>query len=267
MPTTAETPKCFAEVEGRRLLDWTLYSLGENPARSLGPENICFVGGYQIEKVQRDYPGFTFRNNDNWQNNNILGSLFYAEDVMQEGFLCAYSDILFTPSVVAGLIESTADIALGVDTCWLERYAERTEHPPDDAEKVTVENGALTGISREIPEQDAHGEFIGVARFSPAGAALLKEHYHRCQEQFSGQPWGAAALLLHHCDWPGRMNGPGTVHAFMIRSCASRNRSRPTAGFIVKLWYSGPMPRTKPHTIRPPLMTSIMASSSATRSG
>ena len=195
MPTTADTPKCFAEVGGRRLLDWTLHSLGENPARPLGPENICFVGGYQIEKVQRDYPGFTFRNNDNWQNNNILGSLFYAEDVMQEGFLCAYSDILFTPSVVAGLIESTADIALGVDTCWLERYAERTEHPPDDAEKVTVENGTLTGISREIPQQDAHGEFIGVARFSPAGAALLKEHYHRCQEQFSGQPWGAAALF------------------------------------------------------------------------
>ena len=195
MPTTADTPKCFAEVGGRRLLDWTLHALGENPAQPLGPENICFVGGYQIEKVQRDYPGFTFRNNDNWQNNNILGSLFYAEDVMQEGFLCAYSDILFTPPVVAGLIESTADIALGVDTCWLERYAKRTEHPPDDAEKVTVENGTLTGISREIPQQDAHGEFIGVARFSPAGAALLKEHYHRCQEQFSGQPWGAAALF------------------------------------------------------------------------
>ena len=195
MPTTADTPKCFAEVGGRRLLDWTLHSLGENTARPLGPENICFVGGYQIEKVQRDYPGFTFRNNDNWQNNNILGSLFYAEDVMQEGFLCAYSDILFTPTVVAGLIESTADIALGVDTCWLERYAERTEHPPDDAEKVTVENGKLTGISREIPQQDAHGEFIGVARFSAAGAATLKEHYHRCQEQYSGQAWGAAALF------------------------------------------------------------------------
>ena len=195
MPTTADTPKCFAEVEGRRLLDWTLHALGENTASPLGPEEICFVGGYQIEKVQQEYPGFTYRDNDNWQNNNILGSLFYAEDVMQEGFLCAYSDILFTPSVVAGLIESTADIALGVDTCWLERYAERTEHPPDDAEKVTVENNRLTRISREIPEAEAHGEFIGVARFSAAGAALLKEHYHRCQQQFAGQRWGAAALF------------------------------------------------------------------------
>ena len=64
MPTTADTPKCFAEVSGRRLLDWTLSSLGQNPALSLGPENICFVGGYQIEKIQQDYPDFTFRHND-----------------------------------------------------------------------------------------------------------------------------------------------------------------------------------------------------------
>ena len=107
MPTTADTPKCFAEVEGRRLLDWTLHALGENQALPLEPENICFVGGYQIEKVRQDYPGFTFRHNDNWPNNNILASLFYAEDVMQEGFLCAYSDILFTP-----LVKNTRDFAL-----------------------------------------------------------------------------------------------------------------------------------------------------------
>jgi phosphoenolpyruvate phosphomutase len=195
MPTTADTPKCFAQVGGRRLLDWTLHALQENQARSLGPENICFVGGYQIEKVQQHYPGFTFRNNDNWQNNNILLSLFHAEDVMENGFLCMYSDILFTPAVIAGLIQSTADIALGVDTCWLERYAERTEHPPDDAEKVTADHGRLARVSREIAEQDAHGEFIGVARFSATGAAWLKQHYHRCRQQYAGQPWGAAAVF------------------------------------------------------------------------
>jgi len=195
MPTTADTPKCFAEVSGRRLLDWTLSSLGQNPALSLGPENICFVGGYQIEKIQQDYPDFTFRHNDNWQNNNILASLFYAEDVMLDGFLCAYSDILFTPAVIAGLIESPADIAVAVDTCWLERYLERTEHPPDDAEKVTAGDGQILQISREISEQDAHGEFIGVARFSAVGAAQLVKHYHRCREEFAGQPWGAAAVF------------------------------------------------------------------------
>ena len=57
---------------------------------------------------------------------------------MDEPFICCYSDVLFTPDVVGRLAASPDDMALGVDTAWLERYEHRTEHPPDDAEKVTV---------------------------------------------------------------------------------------------------------------------------------
>ena len=58
MPTTADTPKCFAEVEGRRILDWSLEAF-----RSNGVNAICFIGGYCIEKVHHDYPEFDFRHN------------------------------------------------------------------------------------------------------------------------------------------------------------------------------------------------------------
>jgi L-glutamine-phosphate cytidylyltransferase len=187
MPTTADTPKCFAEVGDRRILDWTLHAFREN-----GIDRIAFIGGYQIEKVREAYPQFTFRHNDNWPNNNILASLFYAKDLMEEGFLCCYSDILFTPDVVSRLLKSREDAALVVDTDWLERYGERTEHPPDDAEKVTVENGAVTRIHREIPTEEAHGEYIGLARFSAAGAARLKQHFHRCRKEFAGRPFREA---------------------------------------------------------------------------
>ena len=91
MPTTADSPKCYAEVHGRRLLDWALRAFGE-----AGITDICFIGGYQIEKVKRDYPQFTFRHNAGWENNNILLSLMHAEDQMGDGFVCCYSDILFT---------------------------------------------------------------------------------------------------------------------------------------------------------------------------
>ena len=114
---------------------------------------------------------------------------------MQDGFLCAYSDILFTPAVIGSLIASQAEITLGVDTEWLGRYVGRTEHPSDDAEKVTASKGRVLRISRQLDEQDAHGEFIGVARFSAAGAAQLIEHYHRCRREFAGHPWGAAAVF------------------------------------------------------------------------
>lgn len=85
---------------------------------------------------------------------------------------------------------------------WLRRYERRTQHPSGDAEKVTVENGVVTRIHRTISEGDAYGEYIGVARFSAAGAALLREHYHRRRREFAGLPWREAkvfekAYLIH----------------------------------------------------------------------
>ncbi len=187
MPTTADTPKCFADVGGQRILDWTLNAFREN-----GIDDIAFIGGYRIECVQNAYPQFTFRHNDDWPNNNILASLFYAEDLMDEPFICCYSDILFTPSVVAGLLQSEADISLSVDTDWLTRYEHRTEHPSDDAEKVTVENGTVSRVHREIAEADAHGEYTGVAKFNEHGAGRLRRHYNDCRERFAGQPYREA---------------------------------------------------------------------------
>lgn len=197
MPTTADTPKCFAEVQGKRILDWTLESFREN-----GIDDIAFIGGYRIEKVREEYPLFTFRHNDNWENNNILASLFYAEDLMDEPFICCYSDILFTPAIVSGLLGSDDDIALSVDTEWLSRYEHRTQHPSDDAEKVTVENGLVTRVHREISEDDAHGEYTGVARFTTDGAEQLRKRYHQQREDFAGQPFREAkvfekAYLIH----------------------------------------------------------------------
>src|SRR6185295_13213342 len=145
MPTTADTPKCYAEIQGRRLLDWALVAFADADIRE-----ICFIGGYQIAKVQQDYPQFTFRHNTGWEHNNILASLMHAEDQMEQGFVCCYSDILFTGDVARRVLANSADIVLSVDTKWLERYQHRTQHPPDDAEKVVVQNGYVTRIHRAI---------------------------------------------------------------------------------------------------------------------
>lgn len=190
MPTTADSPKCFAEVNGKRLLDWTLAAFA-----GAGVTDICFIGGYQIDKVKRDYPQFTFRLNAGWEHNNILLSLMHAEDQMHEGFICCYSDILFTSEVVRRTLANPADIVLSVDTRWLERYQHRTQHPPDDGEKVTVKNGKVTRVHRAIPPTEAHGEYTGIAKFTPAGAAQLREHFARAKAKCSGKPFREAAVF------------------------------------------------------------------------
>ena len=163
MPTTADTPKCFAEVKGQRLLDWTLQAFVRN-----GIDDICFIGGYRIDKVRADYPHFTFRENADWENNNILLSLMYAEDLMDEPFICTYSDTLFTADVVKRLLANPPTSRSRSTRDWLARYEHRTEHPPTDAEKVTVANGLVTRIHRDIDPSMAHGEYTGVAKFTRA---------------------------------------------------------------------------------------------------
>jgi choline kinase len=190
MPTTADSPKCYANIQGRPMLGWALKAFAD-----AGVTDICFIGGYQIDKVRADYPQFTFRHNAGWEHNNILLSLMHAEDLMADGFVCCYSDILFTGDVVKGVLDHPADIALSVDTRWLDRYAHRTQHPPDDAEKVIVSNGRVTRIHRGITPEDAYGEYTGIARFTPAGAAALREHFHRARQQYAGKPFREAAVF------------------------------------------------------------------------
>lgn len=197
MPTTENAPKCFAEIRGRRILDWTVDALTAG-----GVTEICFIGGYRMESVEGEYPRFTFRHNPEWARNNILASLMYAEDLMDQPFLTTYSDILFTRDIVAGLIACSADIALGIDTDWREHYRPRTQHPPHDAEKAITRDARVQRVQRTIPYEDATGEFIGVAKFSARGGALLREHYHRRRREHWDQPYREApqfqkAYLIH----------------------------------------------------------------------
>ena len=229
MPTTADAPKCYAEVGGRRLLDWALQAFA-----GAGVTDVCFIGGYQIDRVRGDYPHFTFRHNAGWEHNNILASLMHAEDLMAEGFVCCYSDILFTADVVRRVLDSPADIALSVDTRWLDRYVHRTQHPPDDAEKVTAHNGHVTRVHRAIATHEAHGEYTGIAKFTAAGAAQLREHFHRARSKHAGKPFREAAVfekayLIHlfqemiesgvkfaHADTPGNYMEVDTQEDFEL---------------------------------------------------
>ena len=190
MPTTADAPKCYAEVAGKRLIDWGLKALAD-----CGIRDICFIGGYRIERVRADYPQFTFRHNADWQNNNILASLMCAEDLMGGPFLCTDSDVLFTADVVAGTLANPADIVLSVDTRWLDRYQHRHQHPPTDAEKVTVAAGRVTRVHRAIDPVEAYGEFTGIAKFTTAGAMQLREHYHHCRRRYADKSFREAAAF------------------------------------------------------------------------
>jgi choline kinase len=192
MPLTEDEPKCFAPIAGKRILDWILDALAGG---GFTPRDVVYVGGYLLPVIKQAYPEFTYVENVDWERNNILASLFCAEDYMADGFVCSYADIVYRPQPVRQMMDSSHDVTMIVDTDFRRRYADRSMHPETDAEKVRTEGDRVVEVSRRIPAADASGEYIGVAKFSPHGAAQLREHYHRVVAEYGEGPFQGAASV------------------------------------------------------------------------
>jgi hypothetical protein len=50
-------------------------------------------------------------------------------------------------------------------------------------------------VHRGISPSEAYGEFTGIAKFSAAGATLLRQHYHEARRTSSGKPFREAAVF------------------------------------------------------------------------
>jgi L-glutamine-phosphate cytidylyltransferase len=181
---TEEIPKTLVEVMGRPILEWVLDALA---AGGFARQDIVFISGYGEDVLKARCPEFTYVRNADWENNNILLSLLCAREYLREGFVSTYSDIVYEGAIVDALVHSPRDIALGCDTAWRRRYHARSQHPETDAEKLRADGDRVLELSRHVPSEAAHGEFIGVMKLSRAGAAQFLQAYDRVRERFDGR--------------------------------------------------------------------------------
>jgi len=188
-PFTNNKPKCLLKVGGRTILERTLEAIRGN-----GIEDIVVVRGYKSHLI--NYPNINYYENTSFNNNNILRSLFYAEGEMNDEFIFSYSDINYSQEIVAKLIQSEADIALITDVNWAQHYEGRDQHPISEAELVKVENGRVVRIGKGVVRpEEAHSEFIGLAKFSLSGAETMRAAYHRVADEHAAAPFQNAASL------------------------------------------------------------------------
>jgi L-glutamine-phosphate cytidylyltransferase len=185
-PYTDDRPKTLVEVNGRSILERQV-----DAYRAAGVDEIDIVRGYMKEKIE--VAGARTFDNDEYRNNNILVSLFYAESVMEGGFLFSYSDIVFRPEVVRTVIETEGDYALVIDRRWHEAYVGRINHPVEEGEVARVDDGRVTLVGKKtMPPAEATGEFIGLARFSARAAQKMRERFHQRRTELAGKPYGRA---------------------------------------------------------------------------
>ena len=184
---TEEMPKCMLDCGGKTLLQRQLDSYKE-----VGINNISLVRGFKSEKI--NYGGISYFENPDFKNNQILNSLFYAEEAITGNVVISYSDILFDPFVVKRLLESEHDISIVVDIDWEGYYRGRKDHPVEEAEKVIFDaNNEVLKIGKILTHKnDVFGEFIGMIKLSGKGPEVFKKHFHRSKKLYWNKPFQRA---------------------------------------------------------------------------
>lgn len=188
---TQELPKCIAIVlNGVTLLETQLKAL-----RSAGIREISVVRGYCADKI--DIPGLRYYQNDSYEKNNILESLFCAEKELDGDVIVSYSDIWYEADVVKRLCRCQKDIAIGVDIDWKDYYLGRKDHPITEAENVIFDsdNRVIKIGKIAADKEEVHGEFIGMMKLTRRGCEILKRHYHRAKKLYEGKSFQRASLF------------------------------------------------------------------------
>jgi len=192
---TDEIPKCMVRVGGRSILHRQLDALAD-----AGADDLVVVRGYHGDRISAPDRTLRFVDNLAWAENNILASLLYAEDEMNDGFLFSYSDIVFAREHARRLAATPGAVGLVIDRRWSDAYVGRELHPVSEAELARVEQTPagprVTRVGKRLVSADeAAGEFIGLARFSPEGARALREVWREAAAGGLDAPFGAAPTL------------------------------------------------------------------------
>lgn len=161
-PLTSEVPKPLIKIGRQSIIERSVDLLN-----SIGISDVLVVVGFHQEKIRSALGERTrFILNPFYQQTNNMVSLWLAMPRLQgEEFIYLHGDVVYDKALLTQLAtENTgAGIYLLVDFKSVD----------DEAMRVRIVNGHFVDSNKDIPLNEAAGEWIGLARITPtAGGAL-----------------------------------------------------------------------------------------------
>jgi len=191
-PVLGDRPKALALVGDCTLIERQIRAL-----RGCGVSEITVVAGYRTAEVRHACgSGVDIVHNFRFATTNSLYSLWLASHVLTEGFVVLNCDVLFHPQLLGDLMASPYEDAL--------LYCPRGNAPSysDEEMKVSVRRGLVVAIDKELRDDDADGENVGIAKFGPSGAARLIDHMGAIVDAGALREWLPCAFARFASDRP-----------------------------------------------------------------
>ncbi len=175
---TQHHPKCLIPIGEKTLLVRYLDAL-----ENLGMSQATIVVGYKHELIRDAVSAWSgsmpvkFLVNEDFERGSI-GSLWVARSALDDDTIIMDADVLFHPSILERLVQSSHPNALLMD--------ETVAQDPDKREEcmVAVQQGRVVALSKQMPDAyDEAGEGVGFLKLSQEDASsLLKSVEQRIRQ-------------------------------------------------------------------------------------
>ena len=160
-PLTLEIPKCMLPLHGRNVMEHQLAALN-----SAGITSVTVIVGFLADVIRQSIGDrVSYATYDGFRETNNLGTLHHCRDLLDGDCLVMFADVLLTPDALSKLAKDPSDYALLVDRS---RVLENTM-------RIQTENGGIVDLGGHIPAAEGEGNFVGIAKFSAAGAKALAD--------------------------------------------------------------------------------------------
>jgi choline kinase len=173
---TENMPKSMLNVGQQTIAERQVEAVKE-----LGFKEIIVVTGYKTELLEEHLKGegLEFIFNDEWAVTNNIFSLYLTKGRVKNGFYLFNGDVIFDFAIFKDLVYCTGT-AMIIDN---------VKELGEEEMKVTIENDKIVDISKTIPLDLAHGEYIGLLRFEKEEAALLFDELSKFIEKGERGVW------------------------------------------------------------------------------
>jgi phosphoenolpyruvate phosphomutase len=174
-PLTEDRPKCMVDIRGQPLLRRLVTTLRES-----GIRDVTVVRGWRKEAV--DLPTIATVDNDDFETTGEAFSLEKAAAKIEGNTVIAFGDILFRHYILDQLLEAEGDIVLAVDARWRDREPSTKASTRDlaacsrpfTADLLDDAPVFVQHIASDLGNATPSGEFIGLAKLTPAGAKRVR---------------------------------------------------------------------------------------------
>ena len=161
---TEKVPKCMIKFNNKPIINYILET-----AKSCNLKDISIVAGYknQVLKNHLMSQKIKFFVNEDYENSNMVHSLFLAKSFMDDDIIISYSDIIFKKRILELLMKSKNDFSVVIDRDWEYLWKMRMENYIEDIETLRYKDQQITEIgNRPKKLEEVKGQYIGLIKIS-----------------------------------------------------------------------------------------------------